>query len=119
MDIQLSVLFAFGALIFWAAGDFLIQKSVRKIGVVESLFVISLVGSVMSFPFVWNDFQKLFLPENIFLALLLGVVGYFAATLNFRALHDGKLAVVETVFELELPVAVLFGIIFIFLRFIS
>ena len=112
MDIQLSVLFAFGALIFWAAGDFLIQKSVRKIGVVESLFVISLVGSVMSFPFVWNDFQKLFLPENIFLALLLGVVGYFAATLNFRALHDGKLAVVETVFELELPVAVLFGIIF-------
>ncbi len=43
MIIELSILFAFCAMICWGFGDFLIQRTVRKIGDVEALFLKSVL----------------------------------------------------------------------------
>ncbi|MEK6902933.1 MAG: EamA family transporter [archaeon] len=112
MDIQTGVLFAFAAMICWGVGDFLIQRTVRKIGIVEGLAVIGIVGTVGLLPFVWNDLQIIFQPENASLLLGLGVVTFIAAMFNLYAYKIGKLSVVEFVLEIELPVTVILGIVF-------
>ncbi len=112
MDISIGVLAAFLAMVSWGIGDFLIQRCVRKIGVVETLMIIGIVGGIGLLPFVWNDLQQLFLPENISLLLGLGIVTFIAAILNFYAYKVGKLSVVEFILEFELPVTVVLGLLF-------
>jgi drug/metabolite transporter (DMT)-like permease len=93
--VEFGILAAFAAMICWGFGDFLIQRSVRKIGVVECLMVIGVIGSVGLFPFIYPSLQTLLLPENASLLLLLGIVTFIAAVLNFYAYKIGKLSVVE------------------------
>ncbi|MBI4209917.1 MAG: DMT family transporter [Candidatus Diapherotrites archaeon] len=107
------VLAAFGAMLCWGIGDFLIQKSVRKIGDIETLAFIGIVGAVGLLPFIAQDFHKLSQGNVLFLAGI-GIVTFIVAVLNFEALKQGKLSVVEVILELELPVTVILG--FIFLR---
>lgn len=111
MSIETSLVFAFAATICWGFGDFLIQRSVRKIGTTEALAVIGIIGGILLLPFVWGEIPKLFLPENGILALLLGVITFAAAILNFESYRIGKLSVVEVVLELELPITILLGIL--------
>ncbi len=106
MGVELGLAFAFGALLAWGIGDFLIQRTTRKIGDWETLFVVTAFGVVILLPFVYKDFTTLIsLEDNTFFILLaLSAVILMAALLDFEALKKGKLAVVEPVLALEVPV---------------
>src|SRR3989338_4702023 len=110
--IELAVLAAFAAVICWGFGDFLIQKSVRRIGDIESLLFIGLIGIVILFPLALNDIGLLLEPQNLALIVLLGLATFIAAMLDLEALKQGKLSVIEVILEIELPITILFGIVF-------
>ncbi len=97
----------FIAMLSWGFGDFLIQKSTRKVGDWETLFIMSLVGAALLLPFVWNKLPSLLSLGNFDLSILLGtgLILFVAALLDFEALRRGKLAVVEPIWSLEIPVA--------------
>lgn len=113
MGMELGIIFAFGAMIFWGIGEFFIQKNVKKEGCSESLLFIGFFALVVLLPFVWKEIPALMYLPNLLLILFLGIITYIASMLNFRALKEGKLSVVEVVFEIELIVTILLGI-FIF-----
>lgn len=101
----LGILFAIIAMLSWGVGDFLIQRSTRKIGDWETLFIICLFGVVILLPFVWNKLETvLSLPFETLLVLAVACVLLFgAALLEFEALKRGKISVVEPVWSLEIP----------------
>ena len=105
--IEFVLLVTFGSILLWGFGDFLIQRSVRKVGDVETLAFIGLIASVMLFPFVVNDLPQLFLPENFFVLLLIGLITFVVGLLSFEAFKKGKLSVVEVILEFELPVTII------------
>jgi len=109
---ELSVLAAFGAMLCWGFGDFLIQKSVRKVGDIEALAFIGIIGSIMLLPFVVFELPLLFSFENLALLCFVGIVTLVVALFDFEALKQGKLSVVEIVLEIELPATVLLGFLF-------
>ena len=49
----IGVLLAFGALIGWGFGDFLIQRSTRAVGIWKTLFSIGVGGTLLLTPFVF------------------------------------------------------------------
>src|SRR3989338_1458490 len=89
MDINLGVIFAFVAMFSWGIGDFLIQRSVRKVGDVEALAYIGIIGSVGLLPFIAGELPLLLLPGNLALMFGLGVVTFIAALFDFEALKKG------------------------------
>lgn len=100
-----GILFAFIALVSWGFGDFFIQKTTRVVGSWKALFFIGIVGLVGLFPFVKNDLTTLS-AANFLLLGLLGIVVVFAALFDFEALRQGKIAIVEPIIGLELPITV-------------
>lgn len=111
MLVELSIIAAIGAMLCWGIGDFFIQRSVRKIGDVEALALIGIIGSIVLLPLAIKEIDVLFSPANIGLLIVLGVVTFVAAIFNFEALKKGKLSVIEVVLELELPITVILGIL--------
>lgn len=112
MGFEISLLFALAAMFCWGIGDFLIQKSTRKIGDVEALAFIGIIGSVGLIPFVIKEIPLLFSLNNFLLLLLLGLITFFIALFNFEALKEGKLSVIDVIIELELPVTIILGFLF-------
>lgn len=112
MIFELSVLAAFGAMLCWGFGDFFIQKSTRKVGNIEALAFIGIIGSIGLLPFVVFELPLLFSFENLVLLCFVGIATLVIALFNFEALKKGKLSVVEIVFEIELPITVLLGFLF-------
>ncbi|MFA7707982.1 MAG: DMT family transporter [Candidatus Pacearchaeota archaeon] len=110
--IETSILFAFGAMLFWAFGDFFIQKCTRKIGNVESLAFIGLIGSILLLPFIISQFSSIFNFQNFLILSVLGVITFVGAILNFEALKQGKLSIIDVIIELELPVVIILAFIF-------
>ncbi|MEK7664267.1 MAG: EamA family transporter [Patescibacteria group bacterium] len=100
-----GIIFAFIALVSWGFGDFFIQKTTRVIGSWKALFFIGVVGLIGLFPFVKNDLTSLN-SANLLLLGLLGIVVVFAALFDFEALRQGKIAIVEPIIGLELPITV-------------
>ena len=78
----------------WGFGDFFIQRTTRKIGDVESLAYIGVIGIIGLLPFVLKDFSLLFSLKNLLLLVLLGVITFVVALFNFEALKDGKLSII-------------------------
>ena len=107
MGVELGILFAFAAMLCWGFGDFLIQKSVRKLGDWETLFIITLFGTILLLPFVYQDIPRIFSLQSKELPILLGAsaILFFAALLDFEALKRGKLSVVEPLWSIEVPVS--------------
>jgi drug/metabolite transporter (DMT)-like permease len=105
MSHYVGILFAFIALVSWGFGDFFIQKTTRVVGSWDALFFIGIVGLIGLFPFVKNDLASLS-SANILLLGLLGVVVVFATLFDFEALRQGKIAIVEPIIGLELPITV-------------
>jgi len=104
----MGIVFAFLALFSWGVGDFLIQKCIHRFGKIISLFFISLIGVIMTFPFVFNDFGSLFTDSKSLLVLsLAGIVILLAALFNFEGLKHGKLSVVVGIYVLEVPITAL------------
>jgi drug/metabolite transporter (DMT)-like permease len=112
MFIEVSLMFAFLAMLCWGFGDFLIQKNVRKIGDLESLALIGIIGSILILPFVWKDLSIIINPYNLGLLTVLGIVTFIAAIFQFEALKKGKISVIDILLELELPVTIILGFLF-------
>src|SRR3989344_2446202 len=112
MIIEDSIILAFVAMLFWGVGDFLIQRNVRRIGNLESLFFLCLIGAVGMLPWVMSEHALLLSLENLLFLGLLGLLTFGVAWLNFEALKQGNLSVVDVVLELELPVVIVLGFFF-------
>lgn len=103
---------ALAAMVCWGIGDFCIQRCTRKFGDIEALFFIGLIGSVLLFPFVMNDFGIIFSSSNMAMTFLfLGLITFAVSVINFEALKRGKLSIIEPLFVFELPATVILGII--------
>ncbi len=107
---NLAILLAFGAMIGWGLGDFLIQKTINKIGPIETLCWISLFSSIILIPFVVNDLKSINHAQLITL-IILGLANFASGYIHFKALQIGKLSVVEIIMSIELPLTILLGII--------
>src|SRR3989344_6699605 len=112
MAFELSILAAFGAMICWGFGDFLIQRSTRKFGNVEALAFIGIIGSIGLLPFIIPELSLLYTAENAAFLLFVGVFTFIVALLDFEALKEGKLSVIDVILEVELPITVVLGIIY-------
>jgi uncharacterized membrane protein len=110
--IELAIIFTFLAVICWGIEDFLAQKSARKIGDAESLAFIMIIGAIIFTPFVIKDIHLLFSKQILWIIALVSVVHLLEGLFYFESLKEGKLAVIDAIFELELPVTVLLGIVF-------
>ena len=97
--------FALVTLLMWSVGDFFIQRSSRQIGIWKSLFAISLFGTVIPLPFVWDRLPTIMeAPQGLVLLATLGLVMICGALFEFEALKRGKLAIVEPMFGVEIPI---------------
>jgi drug/metabolite transporter (DMT)-like permease len=108
MALLVGILFALSALICWGVGDFLIQRSARKFGDWETLFVITAFGAIILTPLVYGDVTQLAMAEDntsFFVLLSVSAILMVAALLDFEALKKGKIAIVEPILALEVPVA--------------
>ncbi len=112
MPFEISILAAFGAMFFWGVGDFFIQRSTRKIGDTESLAFIGIIGALGLLPFVLPELPLFFTVQNIILLSFIGVVGFVVAMINFEALKEGKLSVIDVILEIELPITAMLGFMF-------
>lgn len=102
----LGIIFALVALVSWGLGDFFIQRTSRKTGVMDSLFYIVIVAVVVLLPFVWTDLQSLD-SRSISILFVAGLFILTASFCLFQSLKVGKLSIVEPVASLELPFTVL------------
>lgn len=110
----IGVLSAFGALIGWSFGDFLIQRVTRKIGSVETLFYIGFFGAIILLPFAWSGIPGLFHNQTaVNMLLLTTMITVLAAIIDFEALKRGKMGVVEPIMSLELVGVVIIGLFFL------
>lgn len=105
MTSYLGISFALLALISWGLGDFLIHRTTRTVGISKALFFIGTAGFIALLPFVRDEIFTLGHREWLSL-LLLGIIAAIASLFNFTALKHGKIAVIEPVSGLELPLTV-------------
>jgi bacterial/archaeal transporter family protein len=112
MSHHIGIALALLALLSWGFGDFFIQKTTRILGSWKALFFIGLIGSVVLFPFSLGDIISLN-SKNLTLLSTLGLVVIVASLFNFEALRRGKMAIIEPVIGLELPITVGLSVIFI------
>ncbi|MFH0779927.1 MAG: DMT family transporter [Parcubacteria group bacterium] len=107
MTVSLGIGLAFLAMLFWGFGDFLIQKSARKVGDWETLFFITFFGAIVLAPFVWKDLPDLLNGDHkaLLVILVASVSLLIAAIIDFEALKKGKLSIVEPIWSLEVPLA--------------
>jgi len=108
MVLSLGLLFCFLAMFGWSFGDFFIQKSARKIGNWETLFLVTFTGAIILFPFIYKEIPISFSQVRV-VSIILGasLVLFFAALLDLESLKLGKLAVVEPIWSWEIPVGAL------------
>ena len=109
MSVELSILFAFGAMLCWGFGDFFIQKTVRKIGDIESLALIGIAGTIFLLPLIFNDLFSLSFSDYYFLAGV-GILSFIVSIIALESLARGKLSAMDSLFEFELPLTVLIGV---------
>lgn len=104
---SIGILAALVAMFCWGFGDFFIQRSTRKIGDWETLFLITFAGAVGLFPFIVSDLPSLFqhVDQTLWIILVAGILLLVAALLEFEALKEGKISVIEPTWSLEIPAA--------------
>ncbi|MDO8470303.1 MAG: DMT family transporter [bacterium] len=102
-----GIVFALLALLSWAIGDFLIQRTVRAVGDLRTLLWIDGIGAIILLPFVVRDLPTSFHSSaGLALATAAGVVIFFTALMEFEALRRGKISVIEPIMSIELLVTV-------------
>lgn len=108
MPVSIGIAFAFVAALCWGVGDFLIQRSTRKRGTWESLFIVSAFGVLALFPFVYTKLPGVFASAHTLRVLMAGAAVFFVAGLvQFEAFRRGKLSVMEPLQSFEVPVSAL------------
>ena len=100
-----GIIFAFIAMLFWGFGDFLIQKSTRKFGDIETVFFITLFGAIILSPFVYKNLDEIFTSnwKGLIVLIVASSVLLFASIFEFESLKRGKISVVEPLWSLEIP----------------
>ncbi|MFA4942295.1 MAG: DMT family transporter [Patescibacteria group bacterium] len=111
-EFQISLIFAFTSMALWGVGDFLIQKTIRKIGSLPTLLWINLIAGLSLFPFVLKDFPVIFIWSNLSFLIIITIVGLLYSIFLFKAYDQGKLAVIEMIMVGELPLTIILGLIF-------
>lgn len=101
---NLGVAAALVSMVSWGIGDFLIQRSARRLGDWKTLFYIDALGWIVLLPLCFKELISASGTEIAILAAI-GLFVPIAAILDFEALKKGKIAVVEPIFCLEIPVA--------------
>ncbi len=101
----MGLFFAALAIVGWGFGDFLIQRSVRKVGDWEALFFITLIATVALLPFVVYELRVLSAFNIVVLAGTSFVI-FVAALFDFDALRVGKISIIEPIYALEVPVTI-------------
>lgn len=101
MNFELGILFAVIAMFAWGIGDFLIQRSTRRIGVWDTLFFITFTGFLVLTPFALKNAYTLF-TIGLPLFVLGGIFYFVAGYLDLRALKEGKLDIVEPIWAFEI-----------------
>ena len=92
---QIGIILIIVTILCWGFGDFFIQKSTRKMGDWESLFIITAFGFVILSPLVLSDIWEIFVDFRSLLILLVGgLIMFIAALIDFEALKKGKLAII-------------------------
>ncbi|MDI6733887.1 MAG: DMT family transporter [Patescibacteria group bacterium] len=110
---MLGIIFSLLALLSWGFGDFSIQRATRIFGDFKTLFYIGIVGVIAIFPFIYSELNAFFhTPHLLILLSLTGVVIFFAALFDFEALKRGKLAIIEPILAIELPITVALSALF-------
>lgn len=110
--IEIALIFAFLALLMWGIEDFLAQKSARKIGDMESLAIIMIVGAVILTPFVIKDLPMLFSKQILLILAIVLIIHFLEGVFYFEALKRGKLSITSIIFEFELPITVILALLF-------
>lgn len=110
--LQLSIFFSFLTMICWGSGDFLIHRTVRKIGDYKTLLWVNLVGGLGLTPFVIKDLPVIFTRVNFFSLIIMALIQLTYGLLLFKAYDKGKLSVVEAIMIGELPVTIILSLIF-------
>jgi len=100
------------AVVSWGVGDFLIQRSARKLGDWEALFFITAFAALVLLPFVLQDLTLLS-AQNLLILTGTSVVILAAALLDFDALRVGKISVIEPIYALEVPVTIVLAALFL------
>ncbi len=108
----MGVFFSALAALSWGIGDFLIQRSARKFGDWEALFFITIIGSIILLPFVWDDVVHLTATEWLILSGTSALI-LTASLFDFNALRVGKIAVIEPIFAMEIPITIALASFFI------
>lgn len=101
----MGLTFAFIAILGWGLGDFLIQRSARRLGDWEALFFVVLFASIVLLPFIYGALSALSFYDWLVLSLT-SIVILVASLLDFEALRIGKVSVVEPIFAMEVPVTI-------------
>lgn len=101
----MGLLFVLLAIVGWGIGDFLIQRSARKLGDWEALFFITLFATIVLSPFVVYELHLLSATDFLILGGT-SVVILVAGLLDFEALRVGKISVIEPIYALEIPITV-------------
>ncbi|MDO8482374.1 MAG: DMT family transporter [bacterium] len=112
MSTETGIALAFVAMLCWGIGDFLIQKSTRKFGNFETIFLITGFGALVLLPFVYRDIIGLFAEASrvtLWILLGTGALHLLAALLELESLRVGKIAVVEPIWSLEILAASFFA----------
>lgn len=105
--LNFGIIFSLIALFAWGFGDFFVQKAVRKIGIWKSLFFIGIFGSILLLPFVANEISSVISQTNgLYLLLFLGVITTISSLFYSEALKEGKIAIVDPLVGVELPITV-------------
>ncbi len=91
---------------------FLIQKTIHKIGWLETMWWIYVGSFVFLLPFIIQHLPSLTWPSFLILVIL-GLTTFLGAVTHFNALSVGKLSVVEIILSFELPLTIIFGVIFL------
>ena len=108
---SLGIIFSVLAMFGWGLGDFYIQKSTRKVGSTESLFFICLFAALVLMPFSYQGIGRLN-SHTIWPMLIITIATLAAVSCNFQAFKIGKISVIETVLGIELPLTLVFSVIF-------
>lgn len=112
---NIGILFAFGALLCWGIGDFLLQKQVRRFGDWESQLSIALIGVIVLSPFVFSDLKEMHESQYEDLAFLFLIAASFliSSLIYLESVKRGKLSVVEPIGAIEIPVSAFLAITFL------
>jgi drug/metabolite transporter (DMT)-like permease len=113
-DTVVGVVLALFSLVGFAFSDFFIQRSGRAIGLWRTRFFINASGAIIILPLIYARLGDVWQqPEHLVSLCVATIVVLVAGSLSMSGLARGKLAVIEPINGLELPLTVMLSVLFV------